>query len=301
MPPSLYFRPVGLALCAVVLLGLALLAQQQRLFERAWFDLGQRLGVPHDQALGLADYRATIQGKAIEGVSDDLSALTFDPTRGTLFTLTNQDSELIELSLDGQVLRRIDLQGFGDPEAVEYIRPGVFVISDEREHRLLAVQLDDHTTVLDAAQAERLLLSLGGKRNRSFEGLAYDTESGRLFVAQEQSPMLIYEISGFPRVAGRSPTVEIARNPQRDRRLFVEDLSSLHFDERSGHLLALSDQSRLLLELDRDGKPIGSLSLRRGFHGLDKDVPQAEGVTLDDEGNVYVVSEPNLFYAFKRH
>ena len=74
----------------------------------------------------------------------------------------------------------------------------------------------------------------------------------------------------------------------------------MQFDERSGHLLALSDESRLVLELDVDGRPISSLSLIKGQHGLRKSVPQAEGIAMDDEGTVYVVSEPNLFYVFKK-
>ena len=82
--------------------------------------------------------------------------------------------------------------------------------------------------------------------------------------------------------------------------MFVRDLSSLQFDERSGHLLALSDESKLLLELDLDGRPISTLSLKKGRHGLEKSVPQAEGIAMDDEGTVYVVSEPNLFYVFKK-
>lgn len=38
-----------------------------------------------------------------------MSALTYDPLRKSLFTVTNKKAELIELSLDGKILRRIPL------------------------------------------------------------------------------------------------------------------------------------------------------------------------------------------------
>ncbi|WP_213878402.1 SdiA-regulated domain-containing protein [Pseudomonas sp. dw_358] len=300
MPFNLYFRPWCAALFAALLLALALTGQYLRWYEKTWFDLRNRFSQPAERALGLADYRAVIQGKVIEGVASDVSALTFDPGRRSLFTVTNQNSELIELSLQGDVLRRIALNGFGDPEAVEYIRPGVFVISDERGHRLLAVKVDDSTLALDADDAEQWVLDLGVRKNRGFEGLAYDPGQARLFVGQEQSPMQIFEIKGFPSFAEPPRAVEIVRDPLRDRRLFVRDLSGLQFDERNGHLLALSDQSRMLVEMDVHGQPVGTLVLRRGAHGLEGSVPQAEGVALDDEGTLYVVSEPNLFYVFKK-
>ena len=94
--------------------------------------------------------------------------------------------------------------------------------------------------------------------------------------------------------------MHVLGDPERDSRLFVRDLSSLQYDAGSGHLLALSDESRLLLELDVDGKPISSLSLLRDRQGLQRSVPQAEGVAMDGKGTLYLVSEPNLFYVFRK-
>jgi uncharacterized protein YjiK len=82
--------------------------------------------------------------------------------------------------------------------------------------------------------------------------------------------------------------------------MFVRDLSSLQYDERSGHLLALSDESRLILELDVGGRPLSTMSISGGRQGLKKTVPQAEGIAMDDDGTLYLVSEPNLFYVFKK-
>lgn len=113
--------------------------------------------------------------------------------------------------------------------------------------------------------------------------------------------MLIYEVHGFPHYnPDKAYSVHVVNNPKRDAGLFVRDLSSLQYDERSGHLLALSDESFLVLELGIDGRPISSLSLLKGRHGLSKSVPQAEGIAMDDEGTLYLVSEPNLFYVFKQ-
>ena len=280
---------------------LALAGQEWRLFERAWFSVQEWRHAAEWQgrSLWLPDYRVTVEAQVIEGLSDDVSALTYDPDRRSLFTVTNQRAELIELSLAGKILRRMPLTGFGDAEAVEYISPGIYVISDERAQRLFKVHVDDNTRWLDAADSEQLSLGLGLNGNKGFEGLAYDSQGQRLFVAKERDPLRILEITGFPGDEQRL-NLQVTDDQRRDRGLFVRDLSSLQFDERSGHLLALSDESRLVIELDLAGRPISTLSLLRGMHGLKRSVPQAEGLAMDEQGTLYLVSEPNLFYVFAK-
>ena len=129
---------LALAVIGLLLLGWA--GQEFRLFERGWFNL-KTWWQPAGQSIGLDRYRVVVEAQPVEGLDDDISALTYDPDRKTLFTVTNARSELIELSLDGRILRRVPLTGFGDPEAVEYVGPNSYVITDERQQRLIRVSL----------------------------------------------------------------------------------------------------------------------------------------------------------------
>lgn len=303
MRDHLTLKRLSLSLAVLVLLPLGLFAQEYRLFERVWFNLQQwqQAGKGQARDILLAGYRVDIEARVIDGLDDDVSALTYDPDRNSLFTVTNNKPQLVELSLDGELVRRIDLHGFGDAEAVEYISPGLYVISDERQHRLIKVRVDDATTELHAGQAQQFSLGIGLNGNKGFEGLAYDSLGQRLFVAKERDPLRIYEIHGFPQRDPQRPfAVHVVDDQKRDAGLFVRDLSSLQFDERSGHLLALSDESRLVLELNIEGKPISSLSLLGGRNGLKRSVPQGEGIAMDNRGVLYLVSEPNLFYRFRK-
>ena len=81
---------------------------------------------------------------------------------------------------------------------------------------------------------------------------------------------------------------------------FMTDFSGLHFDEKSRHLLFLSDESKSVAEVNLDGVQISFGNLEEDFLGLKKDIPQAEGVTMDEEGTLFIVSEPNLFYTFNK-
>ncbi|MDV5859600.1 SdiA-regulated domain-containing protein [Pseudomonas mendocina] len=301
MRPLLSINPWLYLLCFVLLLG-GVLGQQYRLFERAWFVVTewQHGEQWRERSLWLADYRVAIEAKPIGNISD-VSALTYDPDRRSLFSVTNKPAKVIELSLQGDLLRTIDLEGFGDPEAIEYIAPGTYVIADEREQRLVKVLIEDDSRVIDAADFQQLSLGIGLNGNKGFEGLAYDAANQRLLVAKERDPVRIFEVLGFPHVDESRPlALQVNTDPKRDARLFVRDLSSLDFDAATGHLLALSDESRLVIELNAKGKPISTLSLLRGQHGLRRSVPQAEGIATDDDGNLYLISEPNLFYLFRK-
>lgn len=138
----------------------------------------------------------------------------------------------------------------------------------------MEIHVDADTRVIDIddpRNARKFSLGSANKRNKGFEGLAYDPLRERLFVAREKAPVGIIEVNGFFNDRGEALDLSVGGDPQRDRGLFLTDLSSLYYDKASDHLLVLSDESRVVIELDRAGDPLGSLTLRGGNHGLTDD------------------------------
>ena len=69
---------------------------------------------------------------------------------------------------------------------------------------------------------------------------------------------------------------------------------------RGSHPARTIMRARVLLELDEKGEPVSFISLLGGQSGLESRIPRAEGVAMDEEGTIYMVSEPNLFYVFRK-
>lgn len=253
-------------------------------------------------SIWLPGYNAVIQAKPLAGLAEaETSDLSWSPLSNTLFTVTGRIPKLVELSLQGEVLRSVELRGFSDPEGVEVLSDGRIAIIDERRAQLTAFYLAPDALFVDAATLSPISLGGAFASNKGFEGIAWDPHHQRMLLAKERSPFGLFSLP-FPELA-EAETVEPAvqsLHELRSDQIFMRDFSSLAIDQRTGHLLVLSDESRMLLELDQQGNPVSFISLAVGFNGLTSSIKQAEGVAMDAQGNIYIVSEPNLFYVFKK-
>ncbi|MCG4788036.1 SdiA-regulated domain-containing protein, partial [Roseburia faecis] len=82
----------------------------------------------------------------LPGMEDDeASDLAYDPQRKTLFAVMGKNPFLVELTLDGDVLRKLPLHGWSNPEGVAVLADGRLAIVDERDHTMTIVSLDDST------------------------------------------------------------------------------------------------------------------------------------------------------------
>ena len=246
-------------------------------------------------SIWLPDYELVLETRLAGLEEDETSGLTWNPSTGTLFTVTGQNPALVEFSPAGVVLRRIALTGFSDPEAVEALNDGRMAVVDERRSLVAVFRLEPGVESLDLDDLASYDLGFTDAGNKGFEGLAWNPQTQRLLLAKERDPQGLFELP-FPGEDGNVGALEaLPRQP-----LLVRDISSVAIDPRTGHTLMLSDESRLLVELDLQGRPRSFISLFGGLNGLLHGIEQAEGVAMDGEGNIYVVGEPNRFYVFSR-
>lgn len=252
--------------------------------------------------LGLSTYRATIEARRLAGLDQNVSGLTFNPERGTLFTVINRPAQIAELTTEGVVLRVLPLIGASDPEGITHVQGDLYVIADEGDDRLYWVHIPDGQSDIRIDRQKQLNLKLAKRKNRGLEGVSWDGRTQRLLLAQEKHPIRIMSIEGQTALNASSalPADVVEASFSRRSGPKIGDLSSLTLHEPSGNLLMLSDESAVILEYSADGTWLGILPLWRWTSGLRNSIPQAEGLAVGNDGAIYVISEPNLFYRFER-
>ncbi len=274
------------------------------LFSTAWYwaDMTFHADQRRDGSIWLPSYRVTLDAYQIEGIARNASGLTYSEKTGTLFSAINKPAQIAEIATDGRLRRLIPVDGVDDLEGITHIDGDEFIITDERSQQLYWVTITDETTSIDIAGMPSLGLGIDLNGNLGLEGASWDAVGERLFLAKEKSPMRVFEVDGLAQWRdGSAFNLQIREwQPEKRSTLFMRDISSLSLHESTGHLLVLSDESKLLVEYAADGTPVSMMPLWRGWHGLSRSVPQAEGIALDPDGVIYVMSEPNLLYRFER-
>ncbi|MFB3306192.1 SdiA-regulated domain-containing protein [Pseudomonas sp. AMR01] len=266
-----------------------------------WDDRGvlwvaERFETPAEQqaSVWLPDYHVVIDAKLLPGMEkDEASDVTYNPQTKTLFSVMGKNPFLVELSLQGDVLRKMPLIGWNNPEGLTMMEDGHMAIVDERMHSLTVVKVDPGTQQLNIADFKPYDLGPSKNQNKAFEGVTWDKRNQQIVLGEERPPALFTLKSDGIALTGDKQKVASTE-------LDMRNLSALAVDPRTGHLLVLSADSHLLLELDEKGEQVSFMTLLGGFNGLKQTIPRAEGVTMDENGTLYMVSEPNLFYRFEK-
>lgn len=248
--------------------------------------------------INLNGYQKVIGPKNISTIGNDLSGVTYNPLTNSLFMIKNKQSKIYETDLNGNVTRTINLTNYDDPEDIAHLYGTKFAIAEEKKGRILFVDIYASTSSINLANAPYTQLQGTWNPGDGIEGVSYNPAANNMYAVVEV-PM---ELHRFPRSLSNSTpsgtfvgTCNLSLNP-----FGITDVSAIHhLGLTSGlselnvgnHFLLLSDESHTLIEADDNCNQYSRLNLP----GVNT---QFEGVTMDNDGNIYVVGEPYQFYKY---
>lgn len=245
-------------------------------------------------------------------LAEEASAVAFNRDTNSLFVIGDGGTSIVQVSKTGQLVNSQTFATglFGDPEGLAYIGNGRFVVSDERVRTATVFTYNAGTTLaLADTQRVKLGTTIG---NIGLEGLSFDPLTGGYIFAKESGPRGIFQttldFAAGTASNGSATTVNSANlfDPALLTQLadFAEvfalsNVPSLAGLPDGGNLLILSQESGRLQEVSRAGQILSTLTFAQGDNTLSVADQQFEGVTVDDDGVLYVTTEnganPQLF------
>jgi hypothetical protein len=245
-------------------------------------------------SLNLANYNYTTTVALLDSVTDEVSGVTWNWNTNTLFMVGDQAQAISQYSLSGSYIDSMAMTNFsdGDPEGMTYIGGGQFVIAMETDFDAKLVTYSAGGTANGNTVPTTSIFNRTDSQY-GFEGVSYDPSTGRYFFLEEKGssvsnttgPGSIYDTTlGFspPSASAGSPVTISATTDISG----IQALSTVMLSSAADYnnLLIVSHEGHLVMEIDRNGNVLSSLSLA----GYDF---QSEGITIDGNGVIYVVDE----------
>ena len=243
-------------------------------------------------------------------LAQEASAVTYDWDTDTLFVVGDGGKSVVQVSKSGTLIDSMTLapgpspQGtdFYDTEGITYVGSGRFVLTEERDRQAnLFVYVPGGTLHKTDVRTVKLGTTVG---NVGLEGISYDPLTGGFVIVKEKDPESIFQTNidfaagtatnGSPGAQGSIDLFSPAlANLEDFSDVFaLSNLPSLNGQPDFTHLLVISQESGQIINVDRSGNVASRLTIVAD-PGSPLSVADMtmEGVTMDRDGNLYVVNE----------
>ena len=240
----------------------------------------------------------------------EASAVAYNWDTDTLFITADGSTSITQVSKTGELINTMTMAQGGSPQGTEfydtegltYIGNGQFVMSEERDRQLVKFTYAAGTTL---TRANTQTVKIGTfVPNTGTEGLSYDPLTGGYIVLKEITPIGIFQTDvdfNAGTATNGSATTENSTNLFDPALLGLSDvadvfalsnLPSLNGQSLYNNLLVLGQENAKVLNVDRSGIIVNSLTIvSDAGNPLDVASQQHEGLTMDRDGNLYIVSE----------
>lgn len=244
-------------------------------------------------SVDLGNYQLTRTVGLPAGPASEASAVTWNWDSDSLFVVGDEGDAIVEVDRNGTLLSTMSLSGFDDTEGLTYIGGGQFVVVEERLQDAYVLTYTAGGSVSRSSLASASLGVTVG--NVGLEGISYDPSTGQYIVVKETTPQQVNTAAlTFGTGGTGTATVTSLFNPAGLGLIDLSDVQVLSTvtdpaSPDAANLLIYSQESALLLEVDRTGSVLSMYSLA----GV---TTSAEGVTIARDGTIYIVDEgPNMY------
>jgi uncharacterized protein YjiK/methionine-rich copper-binding protein CopC len=234
-------------------------------------------------------------------LAEEASAVTYNKDTGTLFVVGDGGTSITQVTKKGVLIDSMTLaadatkpQGtyFYDPEGLTYLGGGKFVMVEERFRQVNEFTYAANTTLGAAGvKSVKLGTTIG---NIGIEGISFDPMTSGFIAVKESGPSGVFQTSvnfATGTATNASPTTENSTNlfdPAKTGLSALNDVFALSNILASssadyGNLMILSAPDGKIVKMSRTGELLGTLSVGSAA--------QNEGMTMDPDGVIYVVSE----------
>lgn len=237
----------------------------------------------------IGGYKIKTAFKTLSFIPNDLSGITYVEDSNSFFLIDNGFGSIYEVDPAFKLIRKIKTKGFGDSEDIVYLGNHEFAIVNEHSKLYIGTISADVIT-LNAIDFQEITFDTY-KGNQGAEGVAFDITTQTFYIVKEERPRKLYS---FVRPAHKNNVTIKPSFPFDIQRIpyprLTQDLSAITFNPLTGRLLILSDRDYRVMDIDLDGTVYGVLQLPQR--------KQPEGITLDNNLNLYIVGEPNNYTIF---
>ncbi|MAR90043.1 MAG: PEP-CTERM sorting domain-containing protein [Pseudomonadales bacterium] len=215
----------------------------------------------------------------------EVSAVTYNWDNNTLFVVGDEGGNLLEVTLEGEEISKMAIIGFNDPEGLTYVGNGGLVLVEERNRDAYYINYQAGGFLF---KNNLTPVDLGGfVDNIGLEGISYDPRDDSFITVKEKLPQEVnlnqldfnngtaQTNSLFTPILGVADIADVQ---------VLATVSDYTDSAEADNLLLVSQESSLLMKVDRNGNLLGQFDLS----GLSS---SAEGVTIDPWGTIYIVAE----------
>jgi len=246
-------------------------------------------------------------------ITDDLSGITYNPLTNTLFVVTNGGDPgslyeaIYEVNLNGNIINTFNLidmhesgninNRFYDTEDIVHLYGRTFAVVEERKGKVAIIDLPTSSASIHYSDADIIQMpgSWDGTSNKGLEGVSYDPVANQLHIVKESFDKEYYIIdmpTVFPN--NGSTTME----PYNLQSMAISEAAAVHYvgltpgfggTGVATNRLIVDEAGRKVVEVDANYLIIDELALPDFKY---------EGITMDNNGTIYMVQERNMIHVY---